>query len=104
MAEMTLKEAKQILGQIKAQAQPKYSTGEYVRRGEKRYKTIKDRIEAKYKDKFVVIEVDSGDYFIDKDSVKAILKARKQYPHEIFYLARIGHRAAFSSKGHIPLL
>ena len=98
MAELTLKEAKRMLRQIEAQAHPKYSTGEYVRRGEKRYKAVKDRVEAKYKNKFIAIEVDSGDYFIDQDSVKAVLKARKRYPHAIFYLARIGYPAAFSSK------
>ena len=104
MAEITLKEAKRMLRQIEAQAYPKYSTSEYVRRGEKRYKAIKDQVEAKYKHKFIAIEVDSGDYFIDQDSVKAVLKARKQYPQTIFYLARIGYPAAFSSKGHIPFL
>lgn len=104
MAEITLKEARQMLKQIKARARPKYSTSEYVRRGEKRYKAIKDQVEEKYKHQFIVIEVGSGDYFIDKDSIKANLKARKKYPHAIFYLARIGHRAAFSSKGYIPFL
>ena len=104
MSEISLKEAKKILAKIIAEARPKYSTAEMVKRGEKRYKQIKERLEPKHKNQFVVIEVDSGDYFIDKDSVKATLKAEKKYPDTIFYLARIGHRAAFSMKGHVPLL
>jgi hypothetical protein len=75
-----------------------------VKRGEKRYKKIKNDLELKHKNKFVIIEVDSGDYFIDKDSVKATLKAPKKYPNAIFYMARIGYPAAFSMKGHVPLL
>ncbi|MGH7451755.1 MAG: hypothetical protein ACRENG_10445 [bacterium] len=104
MAEMTLKDAKQMLKQIKAKARLKYSSKEFVRLGEKRYKEIKEQVEAKHKHKFVVIEVDSGDYFIDKDSVKATLKAEKKYPNTVFYLARIGYPAAFSMKGNIQLL
>jgi hypothetical protein len=104
MSEITLREAKKTLAKIIAEARPKYSTTELVKRGEKRYEQIKEQLEPKHKNKFVVIEVDSGDYFIDKDSVKATLRARKKYPHSIFYLARIGYPAAFSIKGHVSLL
>ncbi len=104
MAEITLEEGKRILKQIKDKARPKYSTKEYARLGEKRYEEIKEQVEAKHKNRFIVIEVDSGDYFIDKDHMKAILKARKRYPTSIFYLARIGSPAAFSMKGNVPLL
>jgi hypothetical protein len=104
MAEITLAEGKKILAKIIAEARPKYSTAELVKRGEKRYKQIKKDLEPKHKNKFVIIEVDSGDYFIDKDSVKATLKAQKKYPNAIFYTVRIGHPAAYSMKGHVPLL
>jgi len=104
MTEITLEEGKRLLEQIKAKARPKYSSKELVRLGEKRYQEIKTQVEAKQKYKFIVIEVDSGDYFIDKDHRKAIIKARKKHPTEIFYLARIGAPAAFSMKGNVPLL
>jgi hypothetical protein len=104
MDEITLEEAKKIVEEIKAKARPKYSTKELVRLGEKRYEEIKEKIERRHKHKFIVIEVDSGDYFIDKDPVTATLKARKKYPTAIFYLARIGYPAAFSMKSDIPLL
>ena len=99
-----MKEAKKNLAKIIAEARPKYSTTELVKRGEKRYEQIREQLEPKHKNKFVIIEVDSGDYFIDKDSVKATLKAKKKHPHAIFYTIRIGHPAAFSMKGHVPLL
>lgn len=41
MAEITLKEAKKILAEIRAKAEPKYSTNETVWRGEKVYARIK---------------------------------------------------------------
>lgn len=104
MAEITLKEAKQMLKQIRAKARLKYSTNEFVRLGEKRYEELKDRLEPRHKRKFIVIEVESGDFFIDKDSVKATLKAQEKYPDTVFYMAKIGYPAAFSMKGNVQLL
>ncbi len=104
MEEITLEEGKKILEKIKAVARPKYSTTELTRLGESRYEQLKNEIEPKHKNEFIVIEVDSGDYFISRDSVKASLKAKKKYPESIFYLARIGYPSAFSIKGNVPLL
>lgn len=104
MSEITLKEAKRILAEIDARAKPKYSTNETVRRGERVYAKIKAELEAKHKGKFAAIEVDSGEVFVDTNSVKASLKARKKYPAAIFYLVRIGYPAAFSMKSPVPLL
>jgi hypothetical protein len=42
-----------------------------------RYEQIKNEIEGRHRNKFIVIEVDSGDYFISKDPVKATLSAQK---------------------------
>ncbi len=104
MSEITLKEARKSLAAIRAKAKPKYSSKTLVRLGEKRYAELKERLEAKNHNHFVVIEVDSGDYFIDKNHRNAVLKARKVYPTAIFYLARIGSAAAFSMKGNVSLL
>lgn len=104
MSEINLNDARKSLAAIRAKAKPKYSSKTLVRLGEKRYAEIKERLEAQNNNQFVVIEVDSGDYFIDKNHRNAVLKARKKYPTEIFYLARIGSRAAFSMKGNVPLL
>ena len=103
MAEITLKEAKKLLAEIRAKAKPKYSTNETVRRGEKVYARIKSQLEPRHAGKFIVIEVDSGDFFVDKNSVKATLKAKKKYPDAIFYLARVGYPAAFKMTGFAPL-
>ncbi len=104
MAEITVKEAKKILADIRAKAKPKYSTNEMARRGEKVYARIKMQLEPRHAGKFVAIEVDSGDFFLDEDSTKALLKARRKHPQAIFYLARIGYRAAYKMTGYAPLL
>lgn len=104
MPEITLKEGKEILQKIKAVAKPKYSTAELTRLGEMRYNQIKKEVEPRHIGKFVAIEVDSGDYFINKDSVKAVLNARKKYSNAIFYLARVGYPTAFSIKGNASVL
>jgi hypothetical protein len=57
-----------------------------------RYEKIKKRVEAKHRGEFMVIEVKSGDYFIDQNDMQAIKKARAAYPHGTFYLIRVAHK------------
>ena len=68
---------------------------EHVDRGKGIYEKIKDKLEPAHKGEFVAIEVDTGDYFVGKDLIEADRKARKKYPDAVFYLARIGYRAAW---------
>ena len=68
---------------------------EMVDKGDEIYKKIKDKLEPQHKGEFIAIEVDTGDYFFGNDPVGADEKAREKYPDAVFYLARIGYRAAF---------
>jgi len=68
---------------------------EHVDRGEEIYRKIKEKLEPAHKGEFVAIEVDTGDYFVGKDPIDADEKARVKYPDAVFFLARIGYRAAF---------
>lgn len=47
----------------------------------------------------VVIEVDSGDYFIGDTPIEATKKAREKYPDKIFFQGRIGYRTCYTFKG-----
>ena len=47
----------------------------------------------------MVIEVDSGEYFLGDTSVEADKKARAKYPGKVFFGGKIGYRAAVSFKG-----
>ena len=68
---------------------------EHVDKGKEIYAKIKAKLEPAHKGEFVAIEVDTGDYFVGKDPIEADEKAREKYPDAVFFLARIGYRAAF---------
>ncbi len=65
-----------------------------ARRGQLVYAKIKNKFEPKENGKFLAIEPDSGDVYLDADSVQATLKARKEHPDKLVYLKRIGYVAA----------
>ncbi len=68
---------------------------EHINRGKEIYKRIKNKLEPEHKGEFIAIEIDTGDYFVGKDPIEADEKAREKYPDAVFFLARIGYRAAF---------
>jgi hypothetical protein len=63
-----------------------------------RYEKIKKRVEPKHRGEFMVIEVKSGDYFIDQNDMQAIKKAQAAHPKGTFYLIRIGYRVTHKFK------
>jgi len=68
---------------------------ELVEKGEEIYKKIRDKLEPAHKGEFLAINVDTGEYWLGKTATEADKKAREKYPDEVFYLARVGRRAAF---------
>ena len=95
-------ETEEILKRLKSKA--KYTTKELCSKGEKIYAELKEKLEPTLNNKFVAIEVDSGDYFIGNDAVEATNKAREKYPSSVFFLVRIGHLAAFKTKRGFEVL
>ncbi len=61
---------------------------------------LKNLLEPAEKGKFVAIEPETESYFVDKDSTKALLKARDAFPDKLFFLMRIGYQAANSIGGY----
>lgn len=54
---------------------------------------IFEKVNKKYSDqkgKIVVIEPESGNYFIDEDEIEAYRKAKKMHPNKKFFIKRIG--------------
>ena len=47
------------------------------------------------KGKMVVIDIHSGDYEIDQDSIAAKLRLKRRHPDAFFYIGRVGYRAAY---------
>ena len=51
-------------------------------------------LEPEHLDEFVVIEPESGDYFLGKTLNEATATARKAYPDRMTHAMRVGRRAA----------
>jgi hypothetical protein len=77
-------------------------THERAERAEQYYKKqLKEALEAMHREKFVAIEVDSGDYFIAETSLEAVEAARLAHADKYPHLIRIGHAAAFFIGGWV---
>ena len=49
----------------------------------------------------VAIEPDTSDFFVGKDVIEALKKARAKYPKAFFYFVRVGYPSAHAHKGGI---
>jgi len=68
---------------------------EISRKGQRVLEAISQELEKQHFGRFIVIEADSGDYFIGDTVIEAISKAEVQYPNRHFFLKRIGFRAVY---------
>ena len=50
--------------------------------------------------RFVAIEPETGRYFLGDTGSEALVAARQAMPDSLFYLARVGYRAAHSIGGY----
>ena len=66
-----------------------------ARRGQEYYdRFLRAELDPEHKGKYLVLDVDSGDYELDSDEMAAIDRARAKHPDRIFYILRVGYRAA----------
>lgn len=65
-----------------------------IEKGKNIFYRIKPRLEKKYElGSFVTIEVNSGKFFMGKNPIEAINKAKKHFPNKQFFLAQVGRAA-----------
>lgn len=76
---------------------------EISRKGRDLFQKLDAELREKYAGKFIAIEVDSGDYFIGERGIDASRQGQEKYPDTLFYVGRIGHRAAIKYRGHAPV-
>lgn len=67
---------------------------EVAEKGEKIYEDIKHKYESKFNDKFLAINVESGETYLSDSTIEAVEKARFAYPDKIFYVVKIGFSAS----------
>ncbi|MDE2844636.1 MAG: hypothetical protein OXN21_14835 [Chloroflexota bacterium] len=75
----------------------KYSTDEIRERAGKIYQQdIRHLVEPKHNGKFVVIDIESGDYEINEDDITAEERLEERRPGCPGHLFRIGYESAFA--------
>lgn len=82
--------------------EPPANPKEVVRRGEEIYETrLREKLEAENVGKFVVIDVETGDYEMDESEVAASDRAMARFPDHPRYLKRIGYDVAHTFGGSL---
>jgi hypothetical protein len=77
-------------------AHRRYSSDEIAERGQALYeREIQGSLTASDAGKFLVLDIESGDYELDKDDLAAVQRARAKRPDGAFYVLRFGHSAAY---------
>lgn len=70
------------------------SQKERIKRANQIYETqLREKLEKDYKGEIVAIEIESGDFFLGKNEIKAYEKAVNEYPDKTFVYKRIGYKA-----------
>ena len=79
---------------------PRYSTEEIVRRGQALYdEQLCPQVEPGNIGKFMVIDVETGEYEINRSEVATFQRATAKRPDAPLYLLRIGYRGAYHLGG-----
>jgi hypothetical protein len=79
-----------------------YSPEEIEARGEEIYEQqIRQRVETGNKGKFVVIDIETGEYELDEDDLQATKRALAKRPDAVLYGVRIGYPTAYNLGGHV---
>lgn len=65
----------------------------YVSQGQRIYDRIKTKLEPEHIGEIVAIDIDTEDYFLGKNVIEAVSKAREKYPNKIFHTVKVGFKA-----------
>lgn len=77
-----------------------YTAEEGAARGEALYEQrIRPHVEATHVGKFVVVDIETGDYEIDADDLAATKRALAKRPDAVLYGLRIGYPTAYRLGG-----
>ena len=81
---------------------PRFTNEEIVRRGEEFYAThLRDQFEDLYRDKIVIIDIETGEYEIDDDALTASKRALAKHPGAAIYGLRVGARFMYEISGSL---
>ena len=85
---------KKSQGKAMPATQARYSKEEFAQRGDTLYeRDIRPVVEAGNEGRFVVIDIETGAYEIDRDDYTATERLRRRQPDAQIWLLRIGRQA-----------
>jgi hypothetical protein len=80
----------------------RYSKEEFVRRGDAIYENVvRPQLKAGDGGKFAAIDIESGEFAIDADELKAGNKLCKRLPDAQIWMVRVGHRSVHRIGGRV---
>ena len=81
-----------------------YTSKEVASRGEAIYKReIRDRVDPKHKGKFLVIDIETGEYEMNVDDLVATKRLLAEHPSAVVYGLQIGFPTAYRIGGHFSV-
>ena len=81
-----------------------YTSKEVASRGEAIYRReIRDRVDPKYKGKFLVIDIETGEYEMNADDLVATKCLLAKHPDAVIYGLQIGSPTAYRIGGHFSV-
>jgi len=82
--------------------QRRYSKEEFARRGDAIYeKEIRPQLKAADQGKFAAIDIETGEFALDADELKAGNKLLKRIPDAQIWMVRVGHRTVHRIGGRV---
>ncbi len=79
---------------------PRYTSSEIVQRGQALYdQQIRDKVDPSAKGKFLVLNIETGEYDIDADELAALRRAKAKNPDAPLYILRVGYATAYRLGG-----
>ena len=79
---------------------PRYTSEEIVQRGQALYdEQIRAQVEASHKGKYLVLDIETGDYEMDVSEVAALKRAKAKNPDAALYILRVGYSTAYRVGG-----
>ena len=74
---------------------PRFSAHEVVERGQKIYEQkIRSKMRPEDIGKFMIIDIETGDYEMDDDEMAASRRAHARHPEGAFFGMRVGYRTS----------
>lgn len=78
----------------------RYSKEEFARRGDAMYeKVVRPQLQASDTGKFAAIDIETGEFAISAEELRAIIKLRQRFPDAQIWLVRVGYRCVHRIAG-----